>query len=277
VQFNPRRIVSSAAKVDEQAIKNRKCFLCRENLPAEQKGIEYGEDYLILGNPYPIFPEHFTIPKISHVPQRIKGVFTDMLQLSRSLSKYYTIFYNGPKCGASAPDHLHFQAVTKGFMPVENELDLLKKQCGKILSKTISVEVTAIDDGLRKFFVISSGKEDAIINSFNMIYSVLETGTPEEEPMFNIITSFSEGSGWDVLIFPRAKHRPGIYFKEGDERLLISPASTEMGGVCILPGKNDFIKINKEIIKDIFKEVTFNSQRFESACTGLQQISKQEK
>jgi len=272
VQFNPRRIVSSAAKVDEQAIKNRKCFLCRENLPREQKGIEYGADYLILGNPYPIFPEHFTVPNVNHIPQRIKDSFPDMLKLSRDLSEYYTVFYNGPKCGASAPDHLHFQAVTKGFMPVENELAQLKSNCGKELISTVSLKITAVDDGLRKFFVIASNDETAIIKNFGAVYDVLSTGSSEEEPMFNILALYKESAGWQVLIFPRAKHRPDVYFKEGDEKLLLSPASTEMGGICILPGKDDFMKINKEMIKNIYNEVSFDGKRFEDTCKRLSML-----
>src|SRR5690606_5973953 len=115
VQFNAGRITSSAAKVDAKSISERKCFLCTENLPAEQKGILYGEDYLILCNPFPIFNEHFTLTHIQHAPQSIKGSFNKLLSLSKNLSKYYTVFYNGPRCGASAPDHMHFQAGNKFF------------------------------------------------------------------------------------------------------------------------------------------------------------------
>ncbi|HNZ62580.1 MAG TPA: DUF4922 domain-containing protein, partial [Paludibacteraceae bacterium] len=113
VQFNPARIVSSGAKVDEKTIKERKCFLCKENLPPQQKGVDAGE-YSILVNPYPIFPEHFTIPRKEHIPQQIKPFFSDMLELAKSMDEF-VVFYNGPKCGASAPDHLHFQAGTKNF------------------------------------------------------------------------------------------------------------------------------------------------------------------
>ena len=119
VQFNPGRYISTSAKVDEKSINDRKCFLCPANLPEEQKGILYEEEYLILGNPFPIFPEHFTIPNINHVPQQIKNNFPLMLKLTKDLSKHYVVLYNGPKCGASAPDHFHFQAGTKNFMPIE--------------------------------------------------------------------------------------------------------------------------------------------------------------
>ena len=123
VQFNPGRIKSSSAKVDDKSIKERKCFLCLENLPSEQKGILINEEYIILVNPFPIFPEHFTIPQVRHTPQSIKNSFIDLLEISKELSKYYTVFYNGPKCGASAPDHLHFQAGSKNFMPIDLEFE----------------------------------------------------------------------------------------------------------------------------------------------------------
>ena len=116
VQFNPARIVSSGAKVDAKTIAERKCFLCAANRPAEQRSVEFG-DYEILVNPFPIFPEHFTIPRKEHVDQQIKPFFADMLRLAKAMDEYL-VFYNGPRCGASAPDHMHFQAGTKDFLPL---------------------------------------------------------------------------------------------------------------------------------------------------------------
>ncbi|MEO8399869.1 MAG: DUF4922 domain-containing protein, partial [Ignavibacteriaceae bacterium] len=132
VQFNPGRIISSSAKVDEKSIKERECFLCIENLPIEQKGLLFNDEYLILVNPFPIFPEHFTLPNLKHIPQRIhsfsrKNPFSALLDFSKNLSKFYTVFYNGPNCGASAPDHLHFQAGLKNFIPIEADFHQLKK------------------------------------------------------------------------------------------------------------------------------------------------------
>lgn len=124
VQFNPARIVSSGAKVDAKTIAERKCFLCTENRPAEQTAVDAG-DYLVLVNPFPIFPEHFTIPRKEHVDQQIKPYFADMLELAEALDDYL-IFYNGPRCGASAPDHMHFQAGTKNFLPLVNDYKRLK-------------------------------------------------------------------------------------------------------------------------------------------------------
>jgi hypothetical protein len=127
-QFNPQRRASSAAKVDAKTIAQRRCFLCPANLPREQRAVPFdGTDYLILCNPFPIFPQHFTIPHKDHLPQRIAGEpFAVMLDLARAMQDRYTVFYNGPRCGASAPDHLHFQSGDRGFMTIEHEYGRLK-------------------------------------------------------------------------------------------------------------------------------------------------------
>ncbi|MFW5708508.1 MAG: DUF4922 domain-containing protein, partial [Bacteroidota bacterium] len=126
IQFNAERIYSSAAKVDPQSISERKCFLCQAHLPEQQKWVEFGDDYLILVNPFPIFPKHLTIPHREHIEQQIAGRMHDMLALAAEL-RDYVVFYNGPRCGASAPDHFHFQAGNKGFMPIEKEYEMLSR------------------------------------------------------------------------------------------------------------------------------------------------------
>ena len=120
-QFNPARIVSTGAKVDARSLKERKCFLCPENLPVEQERLPFGFRHLVLCNPYPIFPQHFTIPTRKHTPQLILPQWNDFLELTRRLAPF-TVFYNGPRSGASAPDHAHFQAVTRGIMPLDEEV-----------------------------------------------------------------------------------------------------------------------------------------------------------
>lgn len=149
-QYNPRRITSTAANVSTYAIKNRKCFLCNENLPEGQEGIVYRGKYLILFNPYPIFPGHLTISSSEHKPQRIKNSFSDMLLLNKDFSDF-TIIYNGPESGASAPDHLHFQACRKNFLPINNNYDNLKNAYGEELLNN-KVSVFSVNDGIRKFF-----------------------------------------------------------------------------------------------------------------------------
>ena len=260
VQFNPGRIISSSAKVDKKSIEARPCFLCEKNRPKEQKGVDFN-DYAVLVNPFPIFNEHFTIPTFVHVPQRIMGNFKSMLKISQAMEGFI-LFYNGPKCGASAPDHLHFQAGNAGFMPIEEEIDLLKEKYGTKYCKT-GTEVWAVKDGLRNFFVLESKKVSSLNDRFEEIYQVMEElSDTEEEPMMNILTSFNAGH-WRTLIFPRAMHRPSQYFEDGEKNILLSPASVDLGGVLIMPLEKDFKKIRIEDIEDIFKQVLLSNEKFD--------------
>ncbi|MGE5680832.1 MAG: DUF4922 domain-containing protein [Bacillota bacterium] len=262
IQFNPGRIVSSSAKVDDKSIKERKCFLCPKNLPPEQRGISAEGDYVILCNPFPIFTEHFTIPNIEHTAQDIKSSFGKFLAFARDLGKFYTVFYNGPKCGASAPDHLHFQAGSKYFMPLDSEYDSIKTRLGNIIVDKADLKVYAVDGYPGKFFSFESKNNSALEEAFDRFYDLLkEKSLSEEEPMMNLIGSY-ENDTWRVMVFPRAKHRPSYYFAEGDENILLSPASVDMGGVLITPLEKDFKKITKENILDIFNQVSYQAEDF---------------
>ncbi|GHT10070.1 DUF4922 domain-containing protein [Bacteroidia bacterium] len=229
VQFNPARIASSAANVDAKSIQERQCFLCAANRPSVQKGIFFNGRYEILVNPYPIFSRHLTIPAVEHTPQLIFSRFGDMLDLAQQLNDF-TLFYNGPKCGASAPDHFHFQAGNKGFLPIEN------------------------DRNLPNVVRIESDNKQEIIDRFHQIYNTLELHPGDAEPMMNLLTWYESGH-WVVCIFPRKKHRPACYFAEGDKNILISPASVDMGGVFITPLEKDFQKITAGDIASILEEI----------------------
>jgi len=250
VQFNPARIVSSSAKVDTKSIQERKCFLCPANLPAVQRGVPFGKDYQILVNPFPIFPEHLTIPSFDHLDQLIYDRFEDMLDLAESLNDF-VIFYNGPKCGASAPDHVHFQAGNKGFLPIEQDV---KKVSKKIVSENNDVKIYSLENYLRNALIIESTNKKAVVEAFNKIYSELEIKDGEKEPMLNIISWYEDGK-WIACIFPRTVHRPKCFFAEGDDNILISPASVDMGGAFITPQEKDFVKITAKDIESILKEV----------------------
>ena len=230
VQFNPARIISSAAKVDAQSIRERACFLCAENRPPEQHGIPFNERYTILINPYPIFPRHLTIPSIEHTPQRIATRFGDMLDLAKQLDDYI-LFYNGPRCGASAPDHFHFQAGSKGFLPIEKDKNRYNMIC------------------------IESNKKEELLNRFRQVYDSMEKKPEDDEPMMNLLVWY-EACQWIVCIFPRKKHRPSCYYAESEANLLISPASVDLGGVFITPLEKDFEKIIAEDINGILHEIS---------------------
>jgi ATP adenylyltransferase/5',5'''-P-1,P-4-tetraphosphate phosphorylase II len=270
VQFNPGRITSSSAKVDTKSIKERKCFLCIENLPEQQRGIEFN-DYTILCNPFPIFPEHFTIPKKSHTPQNLLVNFSDMLKLTKALGEHYSVFYNGPKCGASAPDHMHFQAGTKYFMPLESDYENYISENKNIIISKNDFSLFSINSYLRNILVIESSVESKIIELFDNFYSAYEKlSDNSEEPMMNVIASFENGM-WRIYIVPREKHRPDYYFAEGKDNILLSPASVDIGGVCITPLEKDFNKITKENIESIFKQVCLSDEKFESLVKNLKQ------
>jgi len=269
-QFNAGRITSTSAKVDPKSISERKCFLCTKNLPDEQKGILYNDRYIILCNPFPIFPTHFTLAHKEHTPQRIIDTFPDLLDLSRDLSKHYSVIYNGPRCGASAPDHLHFQAGNKYFMPIDDEFQLVKNEYGSEIIDNDNLSVFAIDDGLRKFISIEGLDKNLVIQRFDTFYNAYSALMNEkQEPMINLISFYEEGFGWRVIIFLRAKHRPDIYFAKESEKMLVSPAAIDLGGVCIFPREEDFNRITKELIGDIFKEVFITKNSLNKLAVGL--------
>ncbi len=265
-QFNPGRIRSSVAKTDAKSISERPCFLCIKNLPAEQKGINFNYKYFILTNPFPVFKVHLTIAKIEHTPQQITGHMTDMLELSRELTDF-TLFYNGPQCGASAPDHFHFQAISKNSLPVENEFDILEKGFSEILIQTEELKVLAVDNYLRRFVALVSDNKNIIAEKIELILKSLEKGDGRE-PMLNIICSFYENS-WRVIVMPREKHRSAHYFRTDENKILVSPAAIEMGGVLVLPEEEDFKNITGKEIEEIYGEVTINNERFQKLKSDI--------
>lgn len=256
VQFNPERIRSSAAKTDTKSIQERKCFLCKENLPMEQETVSFGDNYHILVNPYPIFPIHFTIPSYKHTDQLIAGRYKDMLDLAESLNEYI-IFYNGPKCGASAPDHAHFQAGIKGFLPLEKDIKTVKK---KIVLETPESCLYAINGFLRNCFLIISKNKKEVEALFDRLYSTMDKDDDEQEPKLGLFTWTEEDTYYSCII-PREKHRPNCYYSEGEKNMLISPAAVEMGGVLTLALEKDFEKIREKDIRDILQEVCISDSK----------------
>ncbi|MDR0371489.1 MAG: DUF4922 domain-containing protein [Prevotellaceae bacterium] len=249
VQFNPARIKSSSAVVNSEAIAQRACFLCKENRPEEQVGTGFGNFELLL-NPYPIFPEHFTIVHKQHLPQEIRPYFKDMLMLAKELSDY-VVFYNGPKCGASAPDHVHFQAGTKTFLPLIDDYKNLKPSWGELLKEGENFQAFTLNNYHRTLVCIESADEHTIEKVFGEFYAGWQEH-PDEEPMMNIVCSYENGR-WYVYIFPRAHFRPRQYYTADTEKqLLVSPAAVEMGGIIITPVEAHFNKIGRDDIIDLF-------------------------
>ena len=269
VQFNPGRITSSAAKVDAKSIQERPCFLCVQNLPPEQLGILYGGEYLVLANPFPIFPEHFTIAHVQHQPQQIVRSFPVLLRLSRELAERYAVLYNGPKCGASAPDHLHFQAGVRGFMPIEAEYETIKRKKGRELFNDGKMNVFSAAKFSRPFIGFESADASLMEKTFVRFYTTLQnlSGSPEE-PMMNIL-AYHDNMMWRVMVFPRTKHRPSFFFEEGENKILISPAAVDLGGVCTTPVERDFKRVTKEHLVQMFGEVCLLPDAFRSLESAL--------
>lgn len=266
VQFNPKRITSSAAKVDGDSIKKRPCFLCASNRMPEQDYLAFGKDYEILCNPFPIFRKHYTIAKTEHTPQVIDPEFPHLLDISRELPEL-VVFYNAPSCGASAPDHMHFQAGSCGLMPIEDEMENLKEVYGTRLRTNSGFQLTAVSDGLRRFLVLESTRKETIEDTFVQISAFMRRLVGGGEPMLNILAYFSEG--WQILVFPREKHRPWQFFEEGEKNILLSPASVDMGGMLITPLEKDFNKITADDIVDIFTQIGMCDKRFNELCIFL--------
>lgn len=265
-QFNAKRIRSSAAKTDAKSIAARPCFLCLNNLPPEQKGLLFQNEYLILTNPYPIFPKHLTISKLEHIPQQILPHFSDLLELSKTLPDF-TVFYNGPKCGASAPDHFHFQAGNYDFLPVVKEFITLEKQHSETLFQNKTSKIIAVENYLRRIVALVSSDKDQLQEQFKFIYNFLNDQSGNE-PMMNILCNFIEDK-FRVIIFPREIQHPSHFHKVGEKRIVVGPAAVELGGVLVLPRNEDFNKITKKEIAEIYEEVTICKNSFDKLCSAL--------
>ena len=256
-------IVSSAAKVDAKSLKERKCFLCEANRPAVQEGLAW-EDYTVLINPFPIFPRHLTIPCNAHTDQLISGRIGDMMSIATLLPEYI-LFYNGPKCGASAPDHMHFQAGNKGFMTYDADL---AKGDATLVKEIEGAKLEYVKGLGRVSMVITATNKEAGEALFNDLFAALPQKEGETEPMLNILC-WADGDKWVIAVFPRKQHRPTCYSAEGDANILISPASVDMGGVFITPLEKDFEKITAEDVQMILDEVCFSEGDAEKLITTL--------
>ena len=260
------RIVSTGANVDGASIRNRKCFLCVENLPAEQKGVLYGDEFIVLCNPAPIFPHHFTISNVQHVPQEI-GIFVGtFLSLAKDFSPDLTVLYNGPECGASAPDHMHFQAGPSGLIPVERDAE--DKQRRILQKKDGVVSFLTLRSYGRGVILLESEDERELESCIQKLLGRMKRIVhAKNEPMLNMLCSFRRNT-WRVIIFPRRKHRPNVYFQDGEARMVISPAAVDIGGLIIAPIEKDFLKIDAKLIEDIYKEVSVDEDALGKIIEG---------
>jgi len=258
LQYNPGRMTSTAAPVDEQSISDRSCFLCVENLPKEQEGLLYSEDFIFLCNPAPIFAQHFTISHLSHRPQALEPFLSQFFSLAKDLSPAFSVFYNGPRCGASAPDHMHFQASPAGLIPVEREMQSSRREAVVFVNRT---EISTLKDFGRETIILEGTDPEQIGNTLLRLLGVFrDVAGTAEEPMVNIICTF-RAPQWRVILFPRKKHRPDAFFRKDKSRILVSPAAVDMGGLIITPSEIDFNRLDGKMIETIYSEVSLDSGR----------------
>ncbi len=279
-QFNPARIVSTGAKMDKASLDKRPCFLCEKNRPKEQMVKPIDEKFQLLVNPYPILPEHFTIPAHNHQRQAILGNYGEMHRLLTAYPSL-TVFYNGPKCGASAPDHMHFQAGQGEVLPIRAEWARLSRNLADVAVIDDDNKISIVTDYPCHAFVIKSRNVDNDVHLFKRLYRALdgvqalernEKGTTigelDYEPMINIV-AWRDGEDYLSVVFPRRKHRPDCYFAHDDSHMLISPGALDMAGLCITPRREDFLRITPEIFCNILKEMAIGDETMTRVVEAL--------
>jgi len=249
VQFNPARRRSTQAKTDAKSVASRACFLCPENMPAEERGMAF-EDLVVMPNPFPVLPWHTTIAGRVHRPQQIAGRVEQMLRLADAIGPELAVFYNGPRCGASAPDHFHFQAASASAIPILGQLP--REASGRHIAAHASFGRRFLSCTGAKLAEVA-GEVDRAIEAMGALEAG-SAGAPHE-PMLNLLAHWADGR-YRVLLFPRAVHRPACFFQTGDEQLAISPAVLEMCGVLVTTEPEHFARVNGEIARGIYEEVS---------------------
>ena len=268
LQYNPGRIKSSTAEVNREKREERQCFLCLDHLPEDQKRILYKNNFLILCNPMPVYHSHFTISHLDHRHQAIAEHIGSLLQLATDYGEGWMVLYNGPRCGASAPDHLHFQIAPSGQMPIEKEI--LEEKRLLLVKQAEGVLLYRTRDLGRELILLEGEEPSAVESAFKKYLTGLKKVLKiDMEPMINII-GFYQGTKFRLLIFPRRKHRPDAFFKEGEERMVISPGVIDMGGFLITPLERDFKRLNQTTVESIYKEVSMEGIIAEMAVDTME-------
>ena len=265
VQWNPARMVSTGAKMDQKTIAERPCFLCEKNRPKEQIKKEVDGQYELLVNPFPILQQHFTIPSLKHQPQRILDSYGEIHKLLEEYPEMM-VFYNGPLCGASAPDHAHFQAGTSGLLPLQMSWQRLSRNLTPLVSLNDDEDISLIDDYPCTALLIRSRSQYGDEQLFRRLYEALPAADPE--PMMNIV-AWRCNDDFLSVVFPRTKHRPDCYYKEGDGQFVISPGALDMAGLIITPRQEDFERLTPEMALGILDEITLKGEPLQQLIDAL--------
>ena len=252
VRHIPHRVGSTTAPVDRESVTKRPCFLCARNLPPEEEGVQFGQDFTIYCNPFPIVERHLTIAHKEHGSQRIANQFGNMLDFSAALPGYFVV-YNGPECGASAPDHMHFQAGSRRLFPIEHA--------------RAGIPGVTVPNYRRNVFVFRGRERSALIDRMDRAIELLAQATGKRpEPLVNLAV-FQERDEWVTYLFPRGKHRPEVFYTG---ELTVSPASIDLCGIFVVPIAHDFEKITGDAIAAIFREVTLTDDLFQEVAGKLE-------
>jgi Domain of unknown function (DUF4922) len=252
IRHIPHRVGSTTAPVDRESVARRPCFLCAENLPPEEEGVRFDEDYTIYCNPFPIVERHLTIAHREHAPQHIEKQFETMLGLAAALPGYF-VAYNGPECGASAPDHMHFQAGSRRLFPIAKDIAGLSG-------------ITVANYGRNVFLLRGSDRSRLSHLMYRAVDLLAEIAGKRAEPMLNIAV-FREGGEWFAYLFPRGKHRPEVYYTG---ELTVSPAAIDLCGIFVVPLARDFDRITGNAIAAIFREITLADDQFREVAEKLE-------
>jgi len=249
--FNPARIVNIKADVSKEGIAKRKCFLCVNDLPEEQRGIEI-ENFLLLCNPRPIFRDHFTLSCLEHVEQTLAPHIDFMSRSAKFAGSAYTIFFNGAQAGASAPDHLHFQVCPTADLPLMQYLCSLPENVNSVLS--------IMDAGYVSF---TETKTEKLKQKLSSLIEAAKILLNCNQASMNILMTYKEGS-WLVVLVPRKKHRPACFSATGEEKILLSPAAVETSGAIVASQERDFDKIDEKLLQQVWSEIYFTTKEVKS-------------
>lgn len=255
LQHNPGRLANTTADVGAASSGSRPCFLCPDSLPPEERGVAFGQELVVLCNPYPILDRHLSIAHRDHLPQRLEGRVGLMLDLAQGLGPEYFVLYNGPRCGASAPDHLHFQAAAPDLLPIVRDLPegrtvFSPAQCG------------------RSVIALRSASRHRLRGWLEQALLALPLPAGHDEPMVNLVC-LARGDSLAAYLFPRGKHRPDAFHAAGDARLVVSPGAIDMAGVVVVPEQRDFDRLDGPAVEALYEEVTLPIVPVERAAAGI--------
>jgi uncharacterized protein DUF4922 len=255
LQHNPGRLRNTTADVAAAAAGSRPCFLCAGSLPPEERGVAFGSELVVLCNPHPILDRHLSVVHREHLPQRLAGRVGLLLDLAEALGPEFFALYNGPRCGASAPDHLHFQAASRDLLPIARELPagctvLPPAQCGRSV-----IALRSADRGRLRAWLEQSLR-------------ALPVPAGHDEPMVNLVCLAQAGS-LSAYLFPRGKHRPDAFHAAGDARVVVSPGAIDMAGVLVVPEHRDFERLDGAAVAALYEEVTLPIPAVAQAAAAL--------